>query len=81
MQTELRDKREKSAQAERLEKLLQLNEQSQYKTVVAQVIARDPTMWFDKAHLNLDGSKLLAFKLAADIQTLLDLGKPIDTWK
>jgi len=47
MQTELRDKREKSAEAERLEKLLQLNEQSQYKTVVAQVIARDPTMWFD----------------------------------
>jgi rod shape-determining protein MreC len=47
MQVELRDKREKAAQAERLEKLLQLNEQSQYKTVVAQVIGRDPTMWFD----------------------------------
>jgi rod shape-determining protein MreC len=47
MQIELRDKREKSAAAERLKKLLQLTEQSQYKTVVAQVIARDPTMWFD----------------------------------
>jgi rod shape-determining protein MreC len=47
MQTELRDKREKAAEAERLEKLLKLSEQSQYKSVVAQVIARDPTMWFD----------------------------------
>ena len=47
MQTELRDKREKSAEAERLEKLLKLSEQSPYKSVPAQVIARDPTMWFD----------------------------------
>jgi len=43
-------------------------------------ISKDPTMWFDKAHLNLDGSKLLAFKLAADVQTLLNLGKPNDIW-
>ena len=47
MQTELRDKREKAAEAERLEKLLKLSEQSPYKSVPAQVIARDPTMWFD----------------------------------
>jgi rod shape-determining protein MreC len=47
MQTELRDTRERAGQAERLEKLLKLTEGSEYKTVVAQVIARDPSMWFD----------------------------------
>ena len=47
MQTELRDTREKAAEAERLQKLLKLNEQSPYTAVTAQVIARDPTMWFD----------------------------------
>lgn len=52
MQTELRDKREKAAEAERLEKLLKLSEQSQYKSVIAQVIARDPTMWFDAISIN-----------------------------
>jgi rod shape-determining protein MreC len=47
MQTELRETRERAAQAERLEKLFQLNQNSTYQTVVAQVIARDPSMWFD----------------------------------
>jgi rod shape-determining protein MreC len=47
IQTELRETRERAAQAERLEKLFQLNQNSSYKTVVAQVIARDPSMWFD----------------------------------
>ena len=47
MTTELRDKREKAARAERLEQMFQLTTASAYKTVVAQVIARDPSMWFD----------------------------------
>jgi rod shape-determining protein MreC len=47
MQTELRDTRERAAEAERLEKLFQFNEKSSYQSVVARVIARDPSMWFD----------------------------------
>src|SRR5712691_7045230 len=52
MQDELRDTRQKVAEAERLEKLLNLNEKSTYKTVVAQVIARDPSMWFDNVTID-----------------------------
>jgi len=52
MQTELRDSRERVAEAERLEKLLKLNEKSEYKTVVAQVIARDASMWFDNVTID-----------------------------
>jgi len=47
MQDELRDTRQQVAEAERLEKLLDLKGKSSYQTVVAQVIARDPSMWFD----------------------------------
>lgn len=47
LQAELRETRERAAEAERLEKLLNLNETSSYKAVVARVIARDPSMWFD----------------------------------
>jgi rod shape-determining protein MreC len=52
MQTELRDTRQKAAEAERLEKLLNLSSQAQYKSVTAQVIARDPSMWFDSITIN-----------------------------
>jgi rod shape-determining protein MreC len=47
MQIELRDTRERAAQAQRLQQLFQLTESSPYKSVVAHVIARDPSMWFD----------------------------------
>jgi rod shape-determining protein MreC len=47
MQSELRDTRERAAEAERLEKLFKLTEKSNYQAVVARVIARDPSMWFD----------------------------------
>src|SRR5712692_6578763 len=47
MQTELRDARQQVAEAERLEKLLDLKEKSSYQTIAARVIARDPSMWFD----------------------------------
>jgi rod shape-determining protein MreC len=47
MQAELRDTRDRAAEGERLEKLFKLNEKVGYGTVVARVIARDPSMWFD----------------------------------
>jgi rod shape-determining protein MreC len=52
IQTELRDTRQKAAQADRLEKLLNLNPQSSYQTVTAQVIARDPSVWFDSVSID-----------------------------
>lgn len=52
MQAELRDTRERAAEAERLEKLFNLNEKSDYQTVVARVIARDPSMWFDSVTID-----------------------------
>ncbi|MDX6497812.1 MAG: rod shape-determining protein MreC [Blastocatellia bacterium] len=52
MQTELRGTRERAAEAERLEKLFKLNETSAYQTVVARVIARDPSMWFDSVTID-----------------------------
>ena len=52
MQAELRDTRERAAEAERLEKLFKLNEKSAYQTVVARVIARDPSMWFDSVTID-----------------------------
>ena len=52
MQTELRDTRERATEADRLEKLFKLTEKSDYKTVVARVIARDPSMWFDSVTID-----------------------------
>src|SRR6266496_3266616 len=37
---------------ERLEQLINLNEKSSFKSVVAQVIARDPSMWFDNVTID-----------------------------
>jgi rod shape-determining protein MreC len=47
MQTELRDTRARAAEGERLGQLFKLTTTSEYKTVVANVIAREPSMWFD----------------------------------
>ena len=52
MQTELRNTREKASEAGRLEKLLNLTTHSEYKTVAAQVIARDPSIWFDSVSID-----------------------------
>lgn len=52
MQAELRDTRERATEAARLETLLKLNEKSDYKTIVARVIARDPSMWFDSVTID-----------------------------
>lgn len=47
IQAELRDTQERAAEADRLEKLFALKEKSGFNFVVARVIARDPSMWFD----------------------------------
>src|SRR5712691_1940336 len=47
MQDEMRDTRQQVAEAERLEKLLDLKTKSSYQSLAARVIARDPSMWFD----------------------------------
>jgi rod shape-determining protein MreC len=47
MQKELRETRERAGQAERLEQFYKLTTTSDYKMVVANVIAREPSMWFD----------------------------------
>jgi rod shape-determining protein MreC len=47
MQAELRDTRERAAEAQRLEQLLKLSQSTQYRAIAARVIARDPSMWFD----------------------------------
>jgi len=47
MQAELRDTRERAAEAQRLEQLLKLSQDSPYSSIAAHVIARDPSMWFD----------------------------------
>jgi rod shape-determining protein MreC len=52
MQAELRDTRERAAEATRLERLLGLNARSDYKIVVANVIARDPSMWFNNVTID-----------------------------
>lgn len=52
MQNELRETRQKAAEAERLEKLLKLTGESTYDTITAQVIARDPSLWFDSVTIN-----------------------------
>jgi rod shape-determining protein MreC len=52
MQAELRDTRERAAEVGRLEQLFKLNETSAYQTVVARVIAREPSMWFDNVTID-----------------------------
>jgi rod shape-determining protein MreC len=67
MQAELRDTRERAAEAERLEKLLKLNEKSDYKMVIAQVIARDPSMWFDS--IQVDKGRLSGVEINMPVVT------------
>src|SRR5215813_10739212 len=52
MQAELRQTRERAAQADRLQQLFQVSTTSESKTVVAQVIGRDPSIWFDSVTIN-----------------------------
>ena len=67
MQTELRDTRERAAQAQRLEQFFKLRESSQYSTVVSQVIARDPSMWFDS--ITIDKGRLAGVEVNMPVVT------------
>src|SRR5260221_7017702 len=67
MQAELRDTRERAAEAERLEKLFKLNEKSAYQSVVARVIARDPSMWFDS--VTIDKGRLAGVEVNMPVVT------------
>lgn len=52
MESELDQTRHTVDENERLKSLLDLKEKSKYKTVVASVIARDPSLWFDTVTIN-----------------------------
>ncbi len=52
MQAELRDTRDRAAEGVRLEKLFQLSQKTGYQSVMARVIARDPSMWFDSVTID-----------------------------
>jgi len=67
MQAELRTTRERAAQAERLEQLFKLTSASDYKSVVAQVIARDPSMWFDS--VTIDKGRLAGVEVNMPVVT------------
>ena len=52
VETELHAARQAAVENERLKALLNLNEQSQIKSVAASVIARDPSVWFNTITIN-----------------------------
>lgn len=61
LEVELKAKEDLAAENERLVKLLNLKEKSQYKVINARIIGRDPSIWFDSSIVNrgsLDGVKL-----------------------
>lgn len=61
LEVELKAKEDLTAENERLNKLLNLKEKSQYKVLNARIIGRDPSIWFDSSIVNrgsLDGVKL-----------------------
>lgn len=56
LETELAQKQSLTAENENLRAQLDLKNQSQYKTVAAQVIGRDPSAWFDAIIINRGSS-------------------------
>ena len=56
IETELRAARQAEAENDRLKALLNLNEQTQIKSVPARVIARDPSVWFNTITINRGSS-------------------------
>lgn len=58
---ELKGKEELTSENQRLRSLLDLKEKSKYKPLMARIIGRDPSIWFDSSIVNrgsLDGVKL-----------------------
>lgn len=61
LEVELKQKEDLAAENGRLKSILQLKEQSKYKVLTAQIIGRDPSVWFDSSIVNrgsLDGVTL-----------------------
>jgi len=52
LEAELNNARQAETENERLKSLLQLNEQSDIKSIPARVIARDPSVWFNTITIN-----------------------------
>lgn len=61
LEVEIKQKEDLAAENERLKTLLELKDRSSYKVLNARIIGRDPSVWFDSAHLDrgsLDGISL-----------------------
>jgi rod shape-determining protein MreC len=61
LEVEVQQKEDLTAENERLKSFLQLKEEEKYKILPAQIIGRDPSVWFDTLIINrgsLDGVKL-----------------------
>ena len=61
LEVEKKQKEELASENTRLKSLLQLKETSKYNVLIARIIGRDPSVWFDSSILNrgsLDGVKL-----------------------
>lgn len=61
LEVELKGKEDLTSENERLRKLLKLKEESKLDVLTAQIIGRDPSIWFDSSIINrgsLDGVKL-----------------------
>ena len=56
LETELHTARQTAAEAERLRALLNLNQQTNIKSIPARVIARDPSVWFNTITINCGSS-------------------------
>ena len=56
LETELHTARQTAAEAERLRALLNLNQQTNVKSIPARVIARDPSVWFNTITINCGSS-------------------------
>lgn len=60
VETELHAARQATAENERLKALLNLNEQTDIKSIPARVIARDPSVWFNTITINRGSSSGIA---------------------
>ncbi len=61
LEVEKKQKEELASENERLRSFLKLKEQSKYNVLIARIIGRDPSVWFDSSIVNrgsLDGVKL-----------------------
>ena len=63
IETELHASRQAAAENDRLKGLLNLNEQTDIKSVFARVIARDPSVWFNTITINRGSSSGIAVNM------------------